>query len=216
MKKVFLLLSITIFGCYFYPIYGQSGNDGFHQHTGFYLSMSIGPVFGRINGEAISPDKYFFDFSGGTGAQFDFKIGGAIQENLILHAVIISNSTAGPKYSSSGEYVSMSDDISINEVMIIGGGLTYYLMPKNFFLSGSVGIGHFSLIDNKNNNLNITSDNGVSVQLKFGKEWWVSKNWGLGVALTYGKTSVNNRPSSGIEEKLNSNKLGVVFNATFN
>jgi hypothetical protein len=60
---------------------------GFHQHDGFYLSMSVGPLFGSVNDDL---GNYTMDMSG-TGAQFDFKIGGAIKENLILHATLHFN-----------------------------------------------------------------------------------------------------------------------------
>ena len=54
------------------------------------------------------------------------------------------------------------------------------------------------------------------MQLKAGKEWWISKRWGLGIAFTYGKTFVHNGPRDGEEEKLNSNRFGILLNATFN
>jgi len=109
-----------------------------------------------------------------------------------------------------------SGDVSINESMFLGGGLTYYFMPNNIFISGSIGMGGFSLTDVANSSNNVSTNNGFSMQLKAGKEWWVSRKWGLGVALTYGKTNVNNTPSSDIKEKINSNRFGIVFNATLN
>ena len=70
---------------------------------------------------------------------------------------------------------------------MIGGGITYYIMPSNIFLQGSLGIGNFNLIDN-DKKTSVSTDRGFSMQLKVGKEWWISKRWRLGVALTYGKT----------------------------
>ena len=216
MKKVFLLLCITFSLSNFHSIYGQSVNDGFHQHTGFYLSLSAGPVFGTIEANEISPVPFRLNFSGGTGGQFDIKVGGAIRENLILHATIISNALIGPKVTSNGQSITLPDNMNINETMLLGGGVTYYLMPHNIFLSGSVGMGYFTMQYKENSDLNGSTDKGVSMQIKVGKEWWISKKWGLGVALTYGKTNVNNRPSSGYAEKLNSNRFGIVLNATLN
>ncbi|MDY0344739.1 MAG: hypothetical protein RBR28_14275 [Lentimicrobium sp.] len=54
------------------------------------------------------------------------------------------------------------------------------------------------------------------MQLKIGKEWWVSKRGGLGLAATYGTTTLTNSPGGGIEERLSSNNLGILFNATLN
>ncbi|MCL2651426.1 MAG: hypothetical protein FWD60_10445 [Candidatus Azobacteroides sp.] len=209
MKKVFLLLSFFLYLSSFCTIYGQSGNVKFQQHTGFYLSMAIGPVFGDISVD--DGTKY-----SGAGGQFDLKIGGAIKENLILHATLISNALTGPKVTYNGYTETVTDNMSINEVMSLGGGLTYYFMPNNIFVSGTVGIGSFSITDSSDSSINVSTDNGFSMQLKVGKEWWISRKWGLGVALTYGSTSVNNRPSSNINEKINSNRFGIVFNATLN
>ena len=189
-------------------MHAQSNKDKYQRHTGFFLSMGLGPAFGKIisdmGGEQV-------DMSG-TGAQFDLKIGGAIKENLILHATIISTSLNGPTVKSSyGMTGKTTNNLSISENMIIGGGLTYYVMPSNLFLSGTLGLGNYTLSD-IDSNVNGSTDNGVSIQLKVGKEWWVSKKWGLGIAFTYGKTFVNN---AGVE-KLNSNRFGILFNATLN
>jgi len=212
MKKTLLLLSFCL-GSYCL-IYGQSDNEKFQSHKGFYLSMSIGPAFGSITHDVTQPFKGQLDYSG-TGVLFDIKIGGAVKENLILHATFASTSLTGPEVKSNNQSIKAPNNMSINENMTFGGGLTYYIMPANFFLSGSMGIGNFSLIDNDNNKNNVSTSNGFSMQLKVGKEWWVGKRWGLGAALTYGKTSVNNE-GSGYKEKLNSNRIGILFNATFN
>jgi len=210
MKKV------TILGCFMViiSICNAQTNDkkleaGYRQHKGFFLSMSVGPNFPSITDEVVG--DYNFKFTG-TGAQFDLKIGGAIVENLILHATLTSNTLSGPKISSGGSSHSTSNDLTIGEAMI-GGGITYYIMPANIFLSGSLGMGNFTLIDNETS---VSTDRGFSMQLKAGKEWWISKRWGLGVALTYGKTKLTNKPGDGIEEFLNSNNFGILFNATLN
>lgn len=173
--------------------------------------MSVGPNFPNISDEVVNFMNLEYT---GTGAQFDLKIGGAVQENLILHATLVSNSVVGPKITSSGMSQNSSNDLSIGEAMI-GAGMTYYFMPANIFVSGSAGLGNFTLNDNKND-INISTDRGFSFQLKAGKEWWVSRRWGLGVAVSYMKTMVTNKPGGGTEEKLNSNNFAIVFNATLN
>lgn len=205
MKKLLLALLIL---CLAQNLFAQE--QGYHQHDGFYLSMALGPVFGSIKNETnyIGNQEY-----SGTGAQFDFKIGGAISENFIIHASLISSSMVGPKVSGDSGSGQASNDLSIGEAMI-GAGITYYFMPSNFFLSGSVGSGNFSIMD-KDNDINVSTDRGLAFQLKLGKEWWVSKNWGLGISVTYGKTNLTNK-GGGMEEKLNSNRLGILFNTTFN
>ena len=215
MKNVFLLLSFCLFTSNFCFVYGQSGDGKFQQHTGFFLSMSIGPAFGLISDDMKGAVTDRLEFKG-TGLQFDIKIGGALRENLILHATMASTAINGAKIKSKNQTGRLNDNMSVNENMMIGIGLTYYVMPNNIFLSGSAGIGNYTLTDTKNSENNLRTDNGFSMQLKAGKEWWVGKRWGLGIALTYGKTLVNNGPYDGVEEKFNSNRFGILFNTTFN
>lgn len=181
------------------------------EHKGFFLSMSLGPNFPSITDEVVNSYNYKFT---GTGLLFDFKIGGAVKEDFILHATITSASMPGPRITSEGSSLHLSNNLSLGEAMI-GGGFTYYMMPQNIFFSASVGMGNFTLIDN-DNETSISTDRGISLQLKAGKEWWVSKRWGLGIALVYGKTSLTNSPTNGLDELMNSNNIAVVFNATLN
>ncbi|HEY3370684.1 MAG TPA: hypothetical protein VGK10_07545 [Prolixibacteraceae bacterium] len=221
MKKL-LIACLVLFGAH--QLKAQDGiqqSYGYHQHDGFYLSMNLGPVFGNIRDDVKAfqgASAYNLDMSG-SGTVMDLKIGGAIRENLILHATLISNLVSAPNivkttnnYSTSGK---QPQSFSISEDMY-GAGLTYYAMPSNLFVSGSIGLGTYTVLDKGVNNTNITTQGGFSMQLKMGKEWWVSKNWGLGVGLTYSKTNVNNDPSNGESEVLNSDRFGILFNTTFN
>ncbi|MDP2234952.1 MAG: hypothetical protein Q8J88_00840 [Bacteroidales bacterium] len=186
------------------------------QHKGLYLSLGLGPVFGNI--EDFVKDNTAGDYTlsmSGVGINFDFKIGGAVQENLILHATVTSSALPGPTITIEGNSsIKASDNMSVGEAMI-GAGATYYFMPSNIFISGSAGIGNFSII-NEDEKINISTDRGLSFQLKAGKEWWISKKWGMGIALTYGKTNLTNNPEAGLSEKLDSNRFAILLNASFN
>jgi hypothetical protein len=208
-RTTFLGLFILIFSICNAQFREQRQDYGYRQHNGFYLSMSLGPVFPSISDKLAGNYDYVYT---GTGAQFDLKLGGAIQENLILHATLTSNSLVGPTVKSDGQSMKASNNVTLSESMI-GVGLTYYVMPSNIFLSGSLGLGNFSTQDTNNNN-NISSDRGFAMQLKVGREWWVSSRWGLGFAITYGKTTVNNKIDAGGIEKMDSNNIGIVFNAS--
>jgi hypothetical protein len=213
MKKLFFL---GLLMAAFTALSAQQ-NEVYYQHKGFYLSMGVGPVFGKVTDEVNENGNAYTIDMNGTGVVFDFKIGGAIKENLILHATIISNTMPGPTvtYSNNMTGGKASNNMNVGEAMF-GAGLTYYLMPSNMLFSGSLGLGNFSVMDNTNSENNISTQRGFSMQLKVGKEWKVSKKWGLGVAVTYGKTSLTNEPGGGLSEKMNSNRLGILFNASLN
>jgi hypothetical protein len=194
---------------------------GFHQHKGFYLSMNIGPLWGNVmdyEGASRTEPPYTLNFIG-AGGMMDYKIGWAVRENLILHVTAISNIMPVPTViatvgmnSSSTKFPST---FSFGEVMY-GVGMTYYVMPSNVFLSGSIGMGKFMIDDSKNPDIKGTTKGGFSMQLKLGKEWWVSRNWGLGMGLTYAKTNVNNDIIGTPSEELHSSRFGILFNTTFN
>lgn len=208
------LLTITIFILTVLTINGQdyqSANSiDFQKHKGFYLSFAGGVNFANISTKVVN--VYDLTFKG-SGVTSDLKIGGAIKENLLLHATITSKSMSGPVVSSGGKSDNTSNNLSLGEAMI-GIGLTYYT-PTNFLLSGSVGIGNFTLID-LDYNSRVSTDRGFSMQLKLGKEWWISKRWGLGVAVSYSKSKLTNTLGGSIEELIDSNNFGIVFNATLN
>lgn len=203
MKRILLLAIVAL---YFFNAQAQEGR----QHKGFFLSMGLGPVFGPIH--MNSTDEGEYDMTG-TGVSFDFKIGGAVTENVILHATLLSSSLNGPKVkNTSGQFAKTSNNLMMGE-SLLGGGLTYYFMPLNAFVSGSAGVAYFN-IDNQDINYKASTDPGFGFQLKAGKEWWVSKRWGLGVAAFYGHSSVDNQPSNTLREKLTSNRFGILFSAT--
>lgn len=210
MRKFLFLLFIS---CTLQTLIAQETQQqkGYHQHDGFYLSMALGPVLGNINNESTVVGNQTYT---GPGFQFDFKIGGAISENFILHATLASSSMVGPKVSgNNGSSSSSTNDVMLGEA-ILGAGFTYYFMPSNFFISSSAGAGNFTVVNTKTD-YGYSTKRGFSMQIKIGKEWWVSKNWGLGIGVTYSKTQLTDTPN-GEQEKLNSNRFGILFNTTFN
>lgn len=196
-----------------------NAQNGYHEHDGFYLSMSLGPVFGPIHDDVTGAGAPFAAEYNGTGGQFDLKLGGALNKNLILHGTFINDYLTGPvqTITQMGNVLETkhSDNFSIGETML-GAGVTYYALPSNVFFSSSLGLGFFSIESTEDEEVSYSTRNGLAMQLKFGKEWWISKNWGFGVGFTYQKTNVTDTPNNSIEERLNSNRFGILFNTTFN
>ena len=210
--KHFIILSFLIISCSIakaqYPLESQKPRG--REHKGFFLSMSMGPNFAMIDNDI---NRQTTERYSGMGPIMDLKIGGAIKEDLILHGTLISNFASGPEITVNGQSQNTPDDLMIGEDFV-GGGVTYY-MPSNVFMSGSLGIGSFRIMNTKEET-SVSSDNGLGIQLKAGKEWWVSRKWGLGIAFSYSKLKLTNTPGGGLEEHLNSNNFGIHFNATLN
>ena len=212
MKKltITLLILIAFFFCR-----AQNFNEmqrvNYRMYKGLFLCLSAGPNFSEI---MVKERGRYDTFYNGSGPLLDLKIGGAIKEDLILHATLTTNFMSGPKITSNGQTQKTSDKFMIGEDFI-GGGITYYMMPSNLLFSGSIGLGNFRIEDDENDT-SISSDKGFGFQLKVGKEWWISRRWGLGIALSYSKLNVTNKPETNVEEIINSDNLGICINATFN
>jgi hypothetical protein len=73
-----------------------------------------------------------------------------------------------------------------------------------------VGIGSLTL---EADDEDLESDNGVVIDLTIGKEWWVGRNWGLGVAGSLGLHSI---PDPDVDENWSGPSFAVRFSATMN
>jgi len=205
---LFVVFALGVANCF-----AQSAIDApkiVGDHQGFYLSLALGPNISNVTlASNLSDDMEF----SGAGTLLDIKLGGSIGENLLLHATLTSSFLVGPKISVNGMSGNSSNDISLGEALI-GAGLTYY-SPTNILISGSLGIGNYTL-SNDEEDIDISTDRGLGLQLKLGKEWWVSNKWGLGVAVTYSHLGLTNKPGGGLEEVMRSDNFGIVFNASLN
>ncbi len=182
-----------------------------HEHRGVYLSFALGPCFGNVHEDLkTTSDKIIYS---GTGVAFDFRIGGPVDENLILTFDMLTRSVSSPKVEMNGTTYSSSSDITMAE-NTYGAGLTYYVMPQNFYLGATLGMGNYS-VQNSNDKSNTRSDYGFSGALRVGKQWWLSRKWALGIGLIGSYTSLTNK-DSGMEEKLSGPRLSMVAHISMN
>src|SRR5665811_847103 len=75
----------------------------------------------------------------------------------------------------------------------IGPGIAYYFGPINLYLSGTLALSRFWTYDGNGSRLD-TSKIGLSFELQVGKEWWVSRDWGLGIAAGDAQAPVARHP----------------------
>jgi hypothetical protein len=138
----------------------------------------------------------------GFGGDFTFALGGCVSENLALHGSLFSWVLSDPDVEIDG--LGSGELDGTYSMSAYGGGITYFIMPANMYLSANVGLG-FLTIDTELGDE--TSDPGFATDLSVGKEWWVSNGWGLGLAGALGIHAI---------EETNGWSAGVRFSATFN
>ena len=199
-----------------------TANAAPETHDGFFLQFNIGPSAQdwTITNPPFLPDVIDELNIAGSGLQMDVNIGGAVAENIIVFAQFSVNTAVAPEVTLQGGNISASetfgDDVSAATVGI-GGGVQYYVMPAGIYLAGSLLSVQLQLARDANGDGNSEerggSEKGVGLQLRLGKEWWVSDEWGLGIAGSYLRASI---PELGGDEAWTVNNFAVTFTATFN
>lgn len=173
-------------------------------HDGFFLRLSAGG--GRAS-TSIDVAGLETELSGRSG-DLNIAVGGVIAPNLALHGTLFGWGVYGPDVEFLGG--TEEDDDGWIALSAWGGGLTYYFMPVNLYLSGSLGLGSLAF---ETDDFDTDSDSGLVGELSLGKEWWVGGSWGLGIAGSYGFHSV---PHGSVDEDWNGSSWSVRFSATLN
>jgi hypothetical protein len=219
MNRIFPALALAAVAALPAALFAQDA--GSRRHDGFYLSISPGIGFGESKADLTEAGGSWDHVTyRGPGGMLDLKIGGALTPNLILSGDFIGRNVQGPEVETIGGTDQADNDVVLADGTL-GLGLTYYIMPANVFFSGTIGVGQFALTnptDDADDDERIETNPGLSIHAKVGKEWWVSDNWGLGVAAGYGWIGAERDESSDADfnGKYSSHKFYVLFNTTFN
>lgn len=149
---------------------------GHHKHDGFYFRFMLGPA----GVAAVANDDQETTVSGGGGG-LGLAFGYAIAPNVILYGELFDNVALSPKIERDGMETDTDSDTAFGLVGI-GPGIAVYL-PHNFYLSSTLAFARLVVDpDTDEEDDEGTSDFGVAITAAIGKEWWVSSNWGLGLA----------------------------------
>ncbi len=172
-------------------------------HDGFFLRLSAGGGYA-----STTIDNAFNRLNmSGTSGDVNLAIGGAVSENLIVHGTLAGWGVEDPDVELNNLSGQANASLSLGG---IGPGITWYAMPSNLYLSGSLLLTSLSLDVSGDD---YESDPGVSVDLTIGKEWWVGNSWGLGVA---GGVNFHSVPDDGSTESFSGTSFGLRFSATLN
>jgi hypothetical protein len=186
------------------PRYGPPPTDySANRHVGFFLRPDLGVGFMSASEDSGGSTMTI----SGASALGGFAIGGAISENLIIAAHVFDSVAVNPNVSVSG-FASSTSDTTLT-MWGMGPELTWYIMPENIYLSGTVGFTKMMIQQGSSSG---ETDWGIGARVGIGKEWWVSDHWGLGIA-GHASLSSNEDPGYGT---LRTWALGVAFSATYN
>jgi hypothetical protein len=193
-------------GGYGYPPVADN-SDGFHVHDGFFFRIQLGGGFSSL----ASTTNGVKTTVGGGGAALGLAIGGVIAHNLILYGVFFDNAAANPDVQVGG--TSVASSIGDTDWQGIGPGLAYYFAPLGLYLGGAIALTRFWTHDQNGNQLD-SSKAGLGLDLEVGKEWWVSRDWGLGIALRVAGSSMKDQNDPTLV--WSAGAASVLFSATYN
>jgi hypothetical protein len=198
MKTLSVLILAVV--CFSTSIFGQEE----FTHQGFYMRFLAGGGPGRVK---IDNDMILKSSPAGL---FHFQIGGALTENLALFADLGGFSLTDPEMEYGGSTTPL-DEASVSSVGI-GAGLSYYIMPANLYLSGSLMLAQVSM---EFEGTTSETEWGPGFLVAVGKEWRVGRRWGLGAAAFFEGAKVKDQADpGGNQPDVTSSIFGIAFTAT--
>ena len=169
------LLALAILACL--PALSPAAEPRRHD-PGLFFRFSIGPGT-AVPAADLGGTVERVEMSGGT-IELDLAAGWTVRENLALHATVFGWSLANPHFERSLPGTSGVFDGSVT-LSTYGIGATWFAMPINAHVTGSVGVGRvtFEFPD-----LGVADQTkpGVAFTAGVGKEWWMSDIFGLGMS----------------------------------
>lgn len=187
----------------------QSARPGARLHDGFYLRMRLGFGHVGLTSEVAGAETSVTGTGGTSGVALGLTFGGS----FVLYAEALNNFNVDPTVKVGPSQIDTNNVTA--GVFGLGPGVAYYFMPANFYVSGTLVFG----------NVSVTVDDmevgetkwGPGLSFMAGKEWWVSDNWGLGVAGQFFYGSYEDKaPIGGSTPTWKATAFTVVFSATFN
>ena len=171
-------------------------------HDGFYLSVrtGLGQLWVTFGDYTIS----------GRTIPVELSAGFVTAENLILF---------GELYSSSAHAINSNyQEASTLELQGVGPGLKRYFMPMNVFLSGSVFLSRIRFGNGPTSSSPgpFVQPWGVTGRLSVGREWWIARGLGLGVAGEFFVGRMENTSAVGPSGKYQPLGFSLLFSGSFN
>lgn len=175
-------------------------SEEFHRHVNFFLRLQLGFGFGAWLPTPSNDDLLHLS----PTTMFNIALGGCPIENLVLLADIWGSMSMIEKESGLSSLRAMTT--------VVAFGVNYYFMPQNLYVGGSIGYAT-TTVTGESQGVSYDTErlNGFGLSGHVGKEWWVSDNWGLGLAFR-----INYAWTKDGDQKVNFVQPVLLFSATYN
>lgn len=182
--------------------YEPAGHNG-----GLFVRLTAGLGYLYATESAGGQSVHYSGFGGTASA----AIGGVIAPNLILYGEILGTSAWDAEVSQDNAYNYPGIDVTL---FGFGPGIAYYLEPGNVYLSGTLTFSKLSFSDTYDPyGYTEDTDLGIGGAFSVGKEWWVARHLGMGVA---GQIHLASMKDSVRDTRLTATAFSVLFSLSFN
>jgi hypothetical protein len=162
-----------------YPGYGVAGAGGHHRHDGFFARVTVGAGVGSIGMDTPGDGDSVL---AGAGLASSVDVGGSLGDNLALFGRLRQAALFDPTLRIDDVEIGEAESMIANQSMLAV-GVSHFIMPLNLYLGAAIGPSLISMsYEDDGEEQSYESDLGFGLDLEIGKEWWLSADWGLGVA----------------------------------
>jgi len=180
---------------------------GYHEHDGLYLRLLAGVGYLHSSTSYLGSSEKV----SGVGGTFGVAVGGSVNSNLVIYGEFLGTSVSDPTIEAGGSSGTAS---GVTATMAgIGPGVAYYL-DGNLYLSGTLIFTKLSFSDSNSSDQLASTNWGIGASLTVGKEWWVSRDWGLGVSGQFQAASMKDNGSA--DNRWTGISAAILFSATCN
>jgi hypothetical protein len=181
-----------------------------HVHDGFFLRVTAG--FGYVSASEAVGGGETINYSG-VGVTYGVAFGGTIAPNLILFGEFLGTSV--PDYDYRYQVARVHDTASGDMTLSgFGPGIAYYIEPINLYLSGTLAFSEMSFTDSYSGYSDGTNW-GLGLSFAVGKEWWVARDWGIGIAGQIHLASMGDTVDA-YDTRMTATAFSLLFSATYN
>ena len=180
-------------------------------HKGFYFRGGLGVGYGgtKFTYESTTNEVT----ASGTGLGLDLWFGGTPVSGLAIGGALHLQQTINPSLALNGRTVGNAS-IRLNTVLI-GPFADWFPDPRGgFHLGGTLGFAYLSLRD-KNDDTVGRSPLGFGAAFFLGYDWWVSKEWSLGITGRLMGASVSEDQNNGSNVKALSYHPALLFSVLY-
>jgi hypothetical protein len=159
-------------------------------HRGFYLAAQLGGGYLALT----SRNEGGVATLTGGGANVWVSAGASLIENLVLHADATTSFVNKPTLTYNDSDPVRAANVRAN-LWGFGGGATYFIMPLNVYVGGSLLLNQASI--GLEGEAAASTDFGIGGALRAGKQFWIGDSWGVDLGTLFHAASMSEKNGKG-------------------